>query len=804
MEKKLTAMLDSLQETGICIVDKGEKTLLYFNGRMKAVCPEAEIGMDCGMVWKAIGVSGSFPDGEGYGHTITYNTDFGKTTDIITNEIMWGDRIPAVAVIAIPHKCDYEERQDHEQIERLYTSSLVTVFDECIIVNLTGDYYVNCQKDMMWTEIPGQGEFDRENRRYAGLTVHPDDLEAFNSYFSREAMLRIFSEGKTRICKRMRRLTDNGIYHMVEFTAARLDAFSDDCWCVLVYQDIEDEYLLEQNRSLEISQLATAARVAFQMLISVNLTKNTYYMMEYERFDTKRAPEQGNFDDLIQVGAASVDPAFREEFLEKFSRQNLLDAFEKGVQNVVMELRQMGDDGQYHWNSTQVVRVNSPYTDDVLQITMTKNIDEERRKQEENLEKERKAKEILEEALEKAEAASRAKGEFLSRMSHDIRTPMNAVMGFTALARLHLREPERLEEYLEKIEISGAHLLGLINEVLDVSKIESGKTELEEHEFDLHNLLEDVVSMVQPGIRDRDQKLSVEIEEEIHSLVLGDEQKLRQVLVNVLENASKYTEREGSISLRLSELEEAENEMGTYRFIIEDTGIGMKKEFIKHIFEPFSRADDSRTSKTAGTGLGLTIVNNLIRMMGGEIQVESEYGRGSCFTITVFLMKTDSKGIERKIEEMEPAEDFSGMRILLAEDNELNRQIAEEMLEILGTQVESASNGREAVEMILIHPALYYDLVFMDVQMPVMDGYEATERIRSSKKERIGELPIIALTADAFTEDVKKTKMSGMNGHISKPIDMEKLRKTLAQCMLWKRKNRKDSGFYYNEESLKK
>ena len=801
MEKNLTSMLDSLEETGICIVDKGRKTLLYLNRRMKAVCPEAEIGKDCSALLAAVSGERSFLDCEGDHHIICYNTDFGKTTDIITNEILWENHIPAIAVIALPHKCDYEERQDHEQIEKLYTSSLVTVFDECIIVNLTADYYVNCQKDMMWTDIPGQGEFDRENRRYAGLTVHPDDLETFASYFSREAMLRIFSEGKTRISKRMRRRMDNGTYHMVEFTAARLEPFSDECWCVLVYQDIQDEYLLEQRRSLEISQLATAARVAFQMLISVNLTRNTYYMMEYERFDTKQAPEQGKFDDLIEVGAASVDPAFREEFLEKFSRQSLLKAFEKGVQNVVMELRQMGDDGQYHWNSTQVVRVNSPYTDDVLQITMTKNIDEERRKQEENLEKERKAKEILEEALEKAEAASRAKGEFLSKMSHDIRTPMNAVMGLTTLARLHLNETEKLEEYLEKIEVSSTHLLGLINEVLDMSKIESGKMELEEHEFDLHRLLDDVVSMVQPGIHDRNQKLSVTVKEGIHSQVLGDEQKLRQVLVNVVENASKYTGREGSINIRLSELEEAENEMGTYRFMIEDNGIGMKKEFIKHIFEPFSREDDSRISKTAGTGLGLTIVSNLIRMMGGEIRVESEYGKGSCFTITVFLMKKNRIGSEQKKDESLQEEDFSGMRVLLVEDNELNRQIAEEMLTILGPEVESAVNGREAVEMILNHPPLYYDLVFMDVQMPVMDGYEATERIRSSKKERIGELPIIAMTADAFTEDVKKTKMSGMNGHLSKPIDMGKLKKTLSQCISWKRRNLKNSSFYYDEET---
>lgn len=802
MGNRLTAILDSLPETGIFVMEKKGTNLLYYNRRIKEVCQETEAGIDCGVVWKAVYGDSLFPDDAETGHKICYNTKFGRSTDVIAHEIMWDADTPAVAVVVIPHKSDYEERQGHEQIEKLYMSSLVTVFDECIIANLTADFYVNCQRDIMWTDIPELGEFDRENKKYSGLTVHPDDIEIFNASFSRDAMIRIFGEGKNRICKRLRRMMGDGVYHMVEFTAARIEQFSDECWCVLVYQDIQDEYMLEQKRNVEISQLATAAEVAYQMLISVNLTRNMYNIMGYEKSDITYAPDTGNFDQLVESGAAAVDSVFREEFLRKYSRKPLLEAFDKGVRNVSMELRRMGDDGQFHWIFIQAVRVDSPYTEDVMEITMIKNIDEERRIQEEYLEKERKAKLILEEALEKAEAANRAKGDFLSKMSHDIRTPMNAIMGMTCLAQHHLNDPDKLSEYLEKIEISSAHLLGLINEVLDMSKIENGKMELTEFKFDLCQLLQDVVLMVQPDIQKRRQKISVEIAKEIHSQVLGDGQRLRQVLVNVLENASKYTQPEGRISISLAELEEAESNMGTYRFVIEDTGIGIKKEFLNHIFEPFSRADDSRISKTAGTGLGLTIVRNVVHMMGGEIQVESEYGKGSRFTITLLFEKKNGGLPAEKKEGQELTDQFCDLKILLVEDNELNQQIAKEMLTILGPEVEVAENGQEALEMILRNPPFYYDLIYMDIQMPVMDGFEAAERIRNSGKERIKELPIIAMTANAFAEDVKKTKISGMNGHLSKPIDMDQLRKSLVQCVYWKRKNLKEDNFYYEEESL--
>lgn len=791
----LANLMDALAETSIFVIEEETHSLLYYNqccqdtGRAKV-----ELGAKCHEIWPE--VCGNCPlhgleDGK-TNHFVCYDPLQRTTVDITASRILWDGHIRAVVVTGTPHRMNFEEEQGLEKIEKMYAQSLVTVFDECIIANLTADYYVNCQKDVMWTNIPEQGKFGAENRKYAKITVHPDDLEAFNETFSRESLLRLFGEGKKQFTKRLRRLTGHGVYHMVEFTAAKIEQIGEnECWCVLVYRDVQDEFLLEQQRSVENSQLATAAQIAYQMLISVNLTKNTYQMLEYERYPVKKPKSAGCFDDLIEEELATVHPDYREEFIRKFSRQSLIDVYTRGEQIVTMKVPHLGEDGLYHWNFTQVVQVKSPYTDDLIEITLSRNIDEERRLQEEMLEKERRAKLLLEEALQKAEKANRAKSDFLSKMSHDIRTPMNAIIGMTELAQLQIGNEEKMRDYLKKIADSGAHLLGLINEVLDVSKIESGAAQLTESEFDLFSLLEEVEEMVRLSLESRRQTFTADIDRELHSQVSGDSRRLKQVLVNILENASKYTGEGGRITLTLEELKKQEQQLGTYQFVIEDNGIGMKPEYLEHIFEPFSRADDSRTSKISGTGLGMTIVKNLLTMMNGDLRIESEYGKGSRFTVTLCLNKCEMPSAGNISEKPVTRETYPDLRILLVEDNELNREIASEMLKLLGVQLETAEDGRQAVEAVRAHEPLYYDMVFMDVQMPVMNGYEAVREIRNSGMERIDELPIIAMTANAFVEDVRESRLAGMNGHIAKPISMEQLKNALSRCLEWREKNQR-------------
>ena len=793
--ENLMNLLDSLTETSVYVIEEESHRLLYFNERCRNTGRgRAALGIRCDEVWpelcancplKMLGDRVS-------NHMVCYDPLLKLTVDVTANRINWEGRVPAVVITAAPHRLNFEEEQGFQKIRQMYASSLVTVFDECIIANLTRDYYVSCQKDVVWDDIPEQGNFGSENRKYAQKALHPNDLECFNENFSRESMLCMFTEGKKQITRRLRRRADNGSYRTVEFTAARIGNQEDECWCVLVFRDVQDELLLEQERNVEISQLATAAKAAYQMLIAVNLTQNTYHMVEYQRFPVKAPNPEGCFDDLIEFEMEGVHPDYREEFGRKFTRKALTEAFQRGERILSMDVPHIGGDGSYHWNFTQVVKVESPYTHDLIEITLSRNIDEERRVQQETLEKERQAKLLLEDALKKAEKANKAKSDFLSRMSHDIRTPMNAIIGMTELAQLHIGDEEKQRDYLNKIASSGAHLLGLINEILDVSKIESGVMELSESPLNLRALAGEAAEMVRISMENSQQEFQVDIDESFDPWVMGDARRIRQVLVNILENASKYTGQRGKITFSVCEFKKEEQRTGTYRFIIEDTGIGMKPEYMEHIFEPFSRADDSRTSKVPGTGLGMTIVKNLISMMDGDIRVESEYGKGSRFTVTLCLDKCGNTGEAIQPAVSGPEAACRGLRVLLVEDNELNRQIASEMLKLLGVRVEMAENGREAVEAVCSHPALYYDAVFMDVQMPVMNGYEATREIRGSGMERIGELPIIAMTADAFAEDVKRARLSGMNGHLAKPVSIELLRGALSGCLDCKRKNRWD------------
>ena len=529
------------------------------------------------------------------------------------------------------------------------------------------------------------------------------------------------------------------------------------------------------------------------------------------------------------------------------------------------------------------------------------------------------SRKVLRDAYEAAERASKAKTEFLSNMSHDIRTPMNAIIGMTAIAGANIENQDRVVDCLGKITQSSRHLLSLINEVLDMSRIESGKIVLAQEEFNLSDLCDNLVSMTKAQTDLHHHQLNVHINKIRHEDVCGDSMRIQQLVTNILSNAVKYTPDGGKIDFSIREIPTNSKGIGCYEFIIQDNGMGMTKEFQKVIFEPFTRADDKRTSKIQGTGLGMTIARNYARMMNGDIQLESEPGKGSKFTITIFL-KQQNKEIEaideltdlpvlvvdddrnccettvalleeigidgewvtsgeeaiaRTIERYEKNEnyfaiiidwkmpgmdgiettrrirkrvgndvtiiilsaydcadieqeareagvdefiekplfrsrltatfkniiqgkpsaaarhylenisscDYSGKRILLVEDNDLNREIAEEILGMTGAEIETAENGKDAVSMVAAAKKDYYDMVFMDIQMPVMNGYEATAAIRSLDKSAGKSVPIVAMTANAFAEDIMLAKNAGMNEHIAKPLDMTRLRDVMRRWL---------------------
>ena len=385
-------------------------------------------------------------------------------------------------------------------------------------------------------------------------------------------------------------------------------------------------------------------------------------------------------------------------------------------------------------------------------------------------------REALSKALDAAENASRAKTTFLNNMSHDIRTPMNAIVGFTELASTHIDNKEQVQDYLSRISVSSQHLLSLINDVLDMSRIESGDVTIEEADVHLPDVIRDIHTIIEPSTAAKHQKLTVSTQGILNEDIVTDKLRLNQILLNILSNAVKFTPDGGEISLKVSQLPMEETDIAEYVFRIKDNGIGMSEEFRQSIFEAFARERTSTVSGIQGTGLGMAITKNIVDMMGGTITVESEVNKGT--EVTVILPCRFSSGAQEA--EM-PADDtgFSGKKVLLAEDNEMNQMIAEEILKQHGFAVESAGDGEEAVRKMTEAPAGSYDVILMDIQMPRMDGYEAARQIRRLEDQEKAGIPIIAVTANAFEEDRKGAMEAGMDGHLAKPYDIPKMMETL-------------------------
>ena len=656
------------------------------------------------------------------------------------------------------------------------------------------------------------------------------------------------------------------------------------------------------NENKQISNIVESVTAVFSRFAVVDLKNDQYYYVA----KTDGMPPEGKYTDLIEYVSQFYIP---EEGHVVMSEVVMPEHIQKSMPEDMEYLQY-----EYHinrgvdkWENLSIICLQRENGRPISILYAVQDITERKNKEIES-------RIALQEAFDAAEAANNAKSEFLSRMSHDIRTPMNAVMGMTAVAAMHMDDRERVTDCLNKITASSRHLLALINDVLDMSKIESGKVTLSEEPFNLSEMVEGIFTIMQPQFKAKKQKISIRTSNIVHEDLIGDTLRLRQVFVNIMGNAAKFTPEEGSISLDICERDSRVPGKACYEFIFADTGIGMEQSFIDEIFEPFSRSKNPNSQKIEGTGLGMAIAKNIVNMMDGDIKVESKVGEGSKFTVRVFLTiqelnetDTDSLGslkilvadddeisadstreilknigmdaisvysgedavaeivrhhesgedfaavildwqmpnmdgvqatveIRRRVGESIPviilsaydwteieqeARDigvnafvakplfrsrliyvlkslvdqaersnskdvdlinenkFAGKRILLVDDIELNREIASELLTMNGILVECAVDGQMAVDTLAEKPEHYYDLVFMDIQMPNLNGYEATKAIRASDREDLKTIPIIAMSADAFSDDVYRSKESGMNDHLSKPIDIPKLMVTL-------------------------
>ena len=393
----------------------------------------------------------------------------------------------------------------------------------------------------------------------------------------------------------------------------------------------------------------------------------------------------------------------------------------------------------------------------------------------------------LSEALRAAQIASSSKTTFLSNMSHDIRTPMNAVLGFTALLAKDAENPVKVREYSAKIMASGQHLLSLINDVLDVSKIESGKVVLNYEQFALDDITAALDAIIQPMAKAKNQEFHLEISGISHQYFVGDETRINQVLLNLLSNAVKYTQEGGSIWLRITGQEQRSSQYERIRIEVEDNGYGMTPEYLEKIFDAFTRAENSMTNKVQGTGLGMAITKSIVELMGGTIAVSSEVDRGSLFVVELDLRIAEdgTADLHKSGSTAVPTEGCSleGMRFLAAEDNEINAEILTELLDLEGSSCEVAGNGQLALERFSQAETGAFDAILMDVQMPVMNGYDATRAIRALPRSDAAAIPIIAMTANAFAEDEKAALDAGMDAHVPKPLDIELLKRVIQQLV---------------------
>ena len=420
-------------------------------------------------------------------------------------------------------------------------------------------------------------------------------------------------------------------------------------------------------------------------------------------------------------------------------------------------------------------------------------------KSHENSNLEKKRSQDLEKALATAEQANKAKTQFLNNMSHDIRTPMNAIVGYSYLATTHMSDMEAVASYLSKIKTSSDHLLSLINDMLDMSRIEAGKVTLHEEEISIKKILKDIESIMMPEIEKKNLHFSTDTKTLNDDLIWCDKLRLNQILINCISNAVKFTPKDGKVSVIVSQDDYYRPGFGSYIIYVKDTGIGMSEEFARHIFEPFERERTSTVSGIQGTGLGMTITKKLTEMMGGTIAVNSIQGVGTTFKFN-FSFRIASQHHKRNDSaqfSFSKPKNLKGIKILLVEDNDMNREIAEMILEETGAKVESVTDGKYAVERMLEARPDQYDVILMDIQMPLIDGYQATKIIRNMSNKQIANIPIIALSANALKEDRDKSLSIGMNAHIAKPFEASEVIETIATIIAGRKSTKFNNMGYF-------
>ena len=529
---------------------------------------------------------------------------------------------------------------------------------------------------------------------------------------------------------------------------------------------------LQQNK--RIKKAGNTIRIlsdSFYAVYRVNFREGTYEAIKMSRDLESQMPRTGGYDFLLATVKQVVESGTYQEFELSFSLESIRQRVSEHIADYGGDYRRRFGE-IYKWVNIRTLYDEKLAPDEV--ILCFRDVDIEKRQQLQHTI-------ILQEALEAAKKSTKAKSDFFSSMSHDMRTPLNAIIGFSQLAQNSQGDCCKMRDYMQKIEFSGKQLLALINDILEPSKMEAGKNALNNKRFNLKQYVEESAGIFRTQAEHQGKHFSVELDIR-NEEVVGDEFKIGQILNNLLSNSLKYSNPGADIRLEVRQFDFQRH--SKYQIVVEDTGIGMSKSFLEHLFDPYARETCFTSAATVGTGLGMPIVKSLVQQMSGEISVESTLGKGSKFTVTLPLeaVSGEEDAQEKKEEQSSPFQ-LAGRKILLAEDNELNMEIATEILSMNDVEVLQAVNGAEAVRIFQAAAPYSIDAILMDMQMPEMDGCQAARAIRALDKPDAATVPIIAVTANAFAEDIAKTTEAGMNGHISKPIDVSLLYQALEKCM---------------------
>lgn len=748
----------------VLLAEEQTGKLLYVNPVFKKVFKNFSIGdtWDTTLPASAINIQGNssiFQDC--FQYQCKFN-DLELEFDVIRSKYTLVAGVAVVLIIMTPHLESLNEaelRRRTSLMEKrfayIYSRSCDYILDVDIKNRLLQVTVVNNENAFLAPYSSGRYDEVLSNLlRY----VHPEDKERFLEAFCIESVYQNYTE-KTALSVEFRIVMPNGVIRWHEFRAFYLE---DDQYPSVVYacRDTTQSHYEHQQETLEKIRLYAALSHVYSLVLSVNLTKCTYAVKSLSNMNLPRFDAYGNFDHLLDQLSHHVHPE-DVSHLSVFRVENMTSLLKK--QSVVYEsFRLKMINGAYCWVKVTSTKAGVDDSGDLLTVATLQEI-----------QKEKETEQNLRDALAAAESANKSKSIFLAHMSHDIRTPMNAIMGMTRIAKSNIHDIEKALDCLTKVERSSVFLMSLINDILDMSRIESGMMMLEQNVFKPQQLIDDITEIILPQTKDKHLDFIVNKTKLKSVSLLGDTLRIKQILLNILSNAIKFTPPGGKVSLTAIQ-NQHDKEWGELRFEIRDTGIGIDSETMKTIFDPFVQGK-KKNEFHEGSGLGLSICYNLVQMMNGTIRVDSKTGKGSCFIVELPLKINHQEKQQDQHQDQhrtfEKQYCFHGIRALVAEDDLINAEIAKIILNEANIEADIALNGQQAVELFQQSPIDYYQILLLDISMPVMNGLEASSIIRSLNRSDAKNVKIIAMTANAYVQDVALAKAHGMNKHLAKPIE---------------------------------